>query len=71
MTDLITSDLVRRLSAQGILDTQELAGRTPMRRLGTPEEMGAAAVFLASDDASFVTGEVLTADGGWSAYGYV
>jgi NAD(P)-dependent dehydrogenase (short-subunit alcohol dehydrogenase family) len=67
----VTSDLVQRLSAQGILDTQKLAGRTPMGRLGTPEEMGAAAVFLASDDASYVTGEVLTADGGWSAYGYV
>ncbi len=67
----VTSDLVQRLSAQGILDTQKLAARTPLGRLGTPEEMGAAAVFLASDDASFVTGEVLTADGGWSAYGYV
>lgn len=67
----VISDLVRRLSAQGILDTEKLAGRTPMGRLGTPEEMGATAVFLASDDASFVTGEVLTADGGWSAYGYV
>jgi NAD(P)-dependent dehydrogenase (short-subunit alcohol dehydrogenase family) len=67
----VTSDLVQRLSAQGILDTKALAGRTPMGRLGTPEEIGAVAVFLASDEASFVTGEVLTADGGWSAYGYV
>jgi NAD(P)-dependent dehydrogenase (short-subunit alcohol dehydrogenase family) len=67
----VTSDLVQRLSAQGILDTQKLAARTPLGRLGTPEEMGPAAIFLASDDASFVTGEVLTADGGWSAYGYV
>jgi NAD(P)-dependent dehydrogenase (short-subunit alcohol dehydrogenase family) len=67
----VHSDLVDRLSAQGVLDTQQLAKRTPMGRLGTPDEMGAAAVFLASDESSFVTGEVLTADGGWAAYGYV
>jgi NAD(P)-dependent dehydrogenase (short-subunit alcohol dehydrogenase family) len=67
----VHSDLVDRLSSQGILDTRQLARRTPMGRLGTPVELGAAAVFLASVESSFVTGEVLTADGGWAAYGYV
>jgi NAD(P)-dependent dehydrogenase (short-subunit alcohol dehydrogenase family) len=38
--------------------------RIPMRRLGTPEEVAACVVFLASDDASFVTGHSLVVDGG-------
>jgi len=38
----------------------------PMGRLGTPAEFGAAAVFLASQEASYITGQVLTIDGGWS-----
>lgn len=39
--------------------------RTPMRRLGEPRELIAAALFLASDEASFVTGSTLSVDGGW------
>jgi NAD(P)-dependent dehydrogenase (short-subunit alcohol dehydrogenase family) len=41
--------------------------RTPMRRFGNLEEIQGAAIFLASDSASFVTGETLAADGGFLA----
>ncbi len=46
---------------------QALVDKTPMRRFGRPDEIAAAAVFLASDDASFVTGSTLVVDGGMSA----
>jgi NAD(P)-dependent dehydrogenase (short-subunit alcohol dehydrogenase family) len=40
---------------------------TPMRRTGTPEDIGAACVYLSSDAASFVTGSVLVVDGGYTS----
>jgi len=43
--------------------------RTPMRRFGNVDELAGAAIFLASDAASFVTGEILTVDGGFLASG--
>jgi NAD(P)-dependent dehydrogenase (short-subunit alcohol dehydrogenase family) len=48
---------------------QEFLMRTPMRRFGRIEELVGAAVFLASDAASFVTGHVLAVDGGFLASG--
>jgi len=58
---------------EGLLDGtnrgSELLMRTPMRRFGQPEEVAGAAVFLASDAASFVTGHLLAVDGGFLASG--
>jgi NAD(P)-dependent dehydrogenase (short-subunit alcohol dehydrogenase family) len=48
---------------------REFLLRTPMKRFGRLEELAGAAVFLASDAASFVTGEVLVVDGGFLASG--
>ena len=45
-----------------------IAGSNTMPRMAEPEEIAAAALFLVSDDASYVNGEVLVADGGWTAY---
>jgi NAD(P)-dependent dehydrogenase (short-subunit alcohol dehydrogenase family) len=57
MTERILRNQVVR---QGLLD------RTPMKRFVHPEDIAKAALFLASDDASFITGEGLTVDGGMS-----
>ncbi|WP_411342791.1 SDR family oxidoreductase [Paenibacillus sp. WLX1005] len=45
-----------------------MGGMQLMPRVGEPEEIAAAALFLASDDASFINATVLTADAGWTAY---
>jgi len=55
-TDL-TADLPEELKQQAI-------ETTPLRRMGRPEEIAYAVAFLASDEASFITGEILTVDGG-------
>ena len=49
---------------------QQMAGqlveKVPMRRFGQPEEIARAALFLASEDSSFMLGEELVVDGGWA-----
>lgn len=62
------TDLNRSL-LDGTPRGKEFIVRTPMRRFGNLEELAGAAVYLASDAASFVTGHVLAVDGGFLASG--
>jgi 2-keto-3-deoxy-L-fuconate dehydrogenase len=57
-----------RLRAQGDYEKARAAfvARQPMGRLGTPEEIAALAVYLASDEAQFTTGQAHIIDGGWA-----
>jgi 3-oxoacyl-[acyl-carrier protein] reductase len=43
-----------------------LLAQTPLRRFGTPEDIANAALFLASDEAAYITGAALNVDGGMS-----
>jgi 3-oxoacyl-[acyl-carrier protein] reductase len=56
-----TLDAVNSLGADGIA---RAAGRVPVRRVGRPEDIAHAYLYLASDEAAFVTGQVLVVDGG-------
>lgn len=65
----IRTPMVERLIADGRLDGDRVIRRTPMGRFGTPEQVASALLFLASDDADFITGVTLPVDGGYTAYG--
>ncbi len=47
--------------------TEYWRSRTPLPRLGTPDDVARATLFLASDEATYITGANLMVDGGWSA----
>lgn len=64
-----TPSLHDRMRAQGDMEAARAAfiARQPMGRLGTPEEIAALVVYLASDASAYTTGQLHVIDGGWTA----
>ncbi len=66
--------IATELAAQAVLTSEEarqkILSRTPLRRLGEPGEIADVVAWLASDAASYVTGEIVTVDGGRMALNY-
>jgi 3-oxoacyl-[acyl-carrier protein] reductase len=61
----VATDLLARAMAAGGFTHEELAGRTPLGRLAEPEEVARVVAFVASDEASYITGSSVLVDGGW------
>jgi NAD(P)-dependent dehydrogenase (short-subunit alcohol dehydrogenase family) len=66
--------IATELAAKAVLTSEEakarILSRTPMKRLGTPQEIADVVAYLASDASSYLTGEIITADGGRMALNY-
>ncbi|WP_169582048.1 MULTISPECIES: SDR family NAD(P)-dependent oxidoreductase [Microbacterium] len=65
----IMTDLVRQNLSRGVIDENEILDRTPMGRWGEASDIADAVEFLLSPKSSWITGSVLTVDGGWTALG--
>lgn len=65
----VRTDMTERLRAEGRIDFDAISRRTPQGRLAEPAEIAGAYIYLASTEASFVTGETIVLDGGWLAFG--
>jgi NAD(P)-dependent dehydrogenase (short-subunit alcohol dehydrogenase family) len=64
----IMTDLVRRNFQLGLLDSAAVLERTPLKRFGETAEVASVAAFLASDESSYVTGQTIFVDGGWTSW---
>jgi NAD(P)-dependent dehydrogenase (short-subunit alcohol dehydrogenase family) len=65
----VTTDLVQQAVDTGNFDLERTLERTPMKRLGTPEDVAGVVSFLVSKKAGYMTGSVVYVDGGWAGFG--
>ncbi len=67
----VRTELVQGIIDKGILQLGAIEKRTPVGRIGEVSDLLGVAVLLASDESAFITGSIITVDGGWAAYGYL
>jgi len=67
----IRTELVQDILDRGLLDTEAIERRTPLGRMGEVRDIEGLAVFLAGEEAAYITGSINSVDGGWTAYGYI
>ena len=65
------TELVQGVIDKGMLPLGAIEKRTPLGRMGEVQDLLGLAVYLASDESSYMTGSVVNIDGGWEAYGYI
>ncbi|KAA8735122.1 glucose 1-dehydrogenase [Acinetobacter qingfengensis] len=64
----VRTPMVAALESSGKIDLQQVRQRIPMGRLARPEEIAKVVNFLASTQAAYITGSIVTVDGGWACF---
>jgi 3-oxoacyl-[acyl-carrier protein] reductase len=65
---VVETEMAQAVFDAGVTSRATYERRTPLRRLGTAEEIAETALFLVSDEAAYITAETVRVDGGWVAY---
>lgn len=63
--------MLQKAIDEGFIDIDAYMHHTPLGRLAEPEEIAETILYLASERSSYVTGQVIAADGGWTSFGWV
>ena len=67
----VRTELVQDVIDKGAISLEAILRRTPQHRIGEVDDIAGLAVYIASDQSSYMTGSIVNIDGGWLAYGYL
>ncbi len=65
------TEMLKEAIDQGLIDVDVYMDHTPLRRFGRPRDIAEAVLYLASERSSYLTGQVIVPDGGWTAFNWI